>query len=160
MMQLLGILLIVTAAYGIGTAISRSLRLEYRRLVGFEKLLRLIRARIECFNQPLSSIYADFSEEALDECGFSEELKRSGFTEALCRCRDRLGLRRELLALLAEFGASLGKSFSEEQLRHCDRYIALLGEKAAVLEKELPVRQKTVRTLTAAAAVMASILLI
>ncbi len=156
----MGILLISAVAVGFGMIYSYSLRLEYKRLLGFLKLIRLIRARIECFNQPLSEIYADFSEESLDECGFSGELRKSGYSTALCKHKDRLAIRGELLTVLADFGSGLGKSFSEEQIRHCDRYISMIEEKAAGLEKELPVRSKTAHALSAAAAIMIAIILI
>lgn len=60
MIKIVGILLISVAAIGFGMLYSYSLRLEYKRLLGFQKLISLIRTRIECFNQPLSEIYIGF----------------------------------------------------------------------------------------------------
>lgn len=160
MIKIVGILLISVAAIGFGMLYSYSLRLEYKRLLGFQKLISLIRTRIECFNQPLSEIYTDFSEESLDECGFTAELKRSGYVPALCKYKDHLTIRSEILAVLADFGSGLGKSFSEEQIRHCDRYISVIEEKVSELEKELPIKSKTARALSAAAAIMIAIILI
>ncbi len=158
--KILGILLIFTAAVGFGASYSSSLRREYERMLGFLRLARLIRTRIECFNQPLSEIYNDFSDDALDACGFTEELKRSGFVTALCKYKEALGIRGETLTMLYSFGSELGKSFSSDQVKHCDRYIEVISEKAAELEKELPQKTKTARVLSAAAAVMAAIVLI
>ena len=160
MVKTLGIIMIFIAATGFGASYSRALREEYERMLGFCRLARLIRTRIECFNQPLSEIYLDFSDGALDSCGFSEELKKSGFVVALCKCKASLGIRGETLTMLYSFGSELGKSFADEQVKHCDRAVARMSEKAAELEKELPQKAKTAMVLSAAAAVMAAIVLI
>ena len=69
-----------------------SLNREYEKLIGFIRLIRFIGTRIECFSQPLMTVYADFSDPALDSCGFTGALREDGFTTALCRCRDELCL--------------------------------------------------------------------
>ena len=160
MLKYLGILLIAAVTAGYGGLCAYSLKKEALVLNGFLLLARRIRTRIECFRQPLSEIYRDFSHPALDGAGFTEELRESGFTAALCKTKNSLGLREELFALVGEFGNELGKSYSEEQVRHCERYILRMEEALVGLEEELPRRRKTVRALSAAAAVMAVILLI
>ncbi len=159
MIKLIGIAVLLLTAVGFGFTYSHLLDAEYRRVLGFIKLAKLIRVRIECFSQPLSEIYGDFSDEALDSCGFTEDLQKSGFITALCKHKALLGIRGELLSCLSDFGGELGKSFSDEQVRHCERYIALLEEKASEIERELPTRTKMARVLSFSVAVMMAILL-
>lgn len=71
MMRVLGIILICTAAGGSGMLYAASLNREYEKLIGFIRLIRFIGTRIECFSQPLMTVYADFSDPALDSCGFT-----------------------------------------------------------------------------------------
>ena len=90
MMRVLGIILICAAAGGSGMLYAASLNREYEKILGFIRLIRFIGTRIECFSQPLMTVYADFSDPALDSCGFTDALREDGFTPALCRCRDEL----------------------------------------------------------------------
>ena len=158
MIRLLGILIIAasTAAFGISFALS--LRQEYRAFSSLLRLARLIRERIACFRQPLGEIYAEYDDPFLQSCGFLAVLRKEGLLLALQKRGTALGLRRELLSLVTEFGQGLGERFANEQLRHCDRCLARMEEALTSLEKELPARTRLVRTLTVASALLTVIL--
>lgn len=160
MIRLLGIGMIAVSTAVFGISYASSLYHELRVLRAFWHLTERIRSRIECFCQPLSDIYPGFSDPTLEACGFTEELQRSGFTVALCKCKGALGLRPAYFAMLAEYGEGLGKSFAEEQLRHCQKYQKELENAVKHLEEELPTRAKLIRTLSLAVAAMAVILLL
>ncbi len=160
MIKLVGCIFILMAAGGFGLLYAGSLKEERERLRGFYRLACLIRTRIECFNQPLSEIYCDFSDEALDPIGFTEFMREKGFDQALCLTKGRLGLRDELYSLVLEFGKELGKSYSSDQLRHCERYISLFENKLKELDSELPSRAKLVGVISCAAAVLTVIILV
>lgn len=160
MLKIAGIFIIFAVSAGMGVIYSNALKEEYGRTVGFIKLIRFIKIRIECFNQPLSEIYSDFSEKALEECGFISEMRRSGYLSALYKMKNTLSLRDDIFILLTEFGSELGKSMTEEQIRLCERYIYLADEKAKEIEKEVPTKTKLVRALSVAAAAMWVIMLI
>ena len=57
MIRMIGILLVIGGPVGAGLLYAAALKAEIRRFEGFLKLARLIRSRIECFRQPLASIY-------------------------------------------------------------------------------------------------------
>lgn len=160
MMRVLGIILICAAAGGSGMLYAASLNREYEKLLGFIRLIRFIGTRIECFSQPLMTVYADFSDPALDSCGFTGALREDGFTTALCRCRDELCLDDAVFGILSEFGDGLGKSFSDDQVKHCARYADMLSKRASELEKTLPGRKKTAVAVSASLAVMAAVILL
>jgi len=160
MIRLCGIGMIAAASVAFGLSYSASLRHELLLLRAFLRLIERIRARIECFCEPLDDIYRGFSDPTLDACHFTEELCRSGFTVALCKCKGTLGLSAEHFALLAECGEGLGTSFSEEQVRHCERYGRELAAAIGRQEELLPTRLRLARTLSMAVAAMTVILLL
>ena len=160
MIRLCGIGMIAAASVAFGLCYTASLRHELLVLRAFLRLLERIRTRIECFCEPLGDIYRGFSDDILDGCHFTEELCRSGFTVALCKGKGALGLSAEHFSLLAECGEGLGKSFSEEQVRHCERYQKELTVAIRRLEERLPTQARLARTLSVAIAAMTVILLI
>lgn len=160
MIRLMGILLIIGGTVGAGFLYAAAVKEEMRRFEGFLKLARLIRSRIECFRQPLASIYADFEDEALEACHFCEALRQGDFLLALSKTKDDLGLRPALIDLLADFGGELGKSHAEDQLRHCDRCIGQMEETLAVLRAESADKIRLSRALSLALAAMVTILLL
>ena len=160
MMRIIGIIMICAAAGGSGVLYAAALNEEYRKMLGFVRLIRFIGTRIECFSQPLMTVYADFSDPALDVCGFTAVLKEDGFTPALCRLRNELCLDEAVFVMLTEFGDGLGKSFSDDQVKHCARYADMLSERTAELEKSLPGRKKTALAVSVSLAVMAAVILL
>lgn len=160
MIRLLGGALIAVSAAAFGFSFSLSLKEEYRTFEALLRLGRQLRERIACFRQPLSEIYAEYDDPILERCGFLAEVRKVGFLPALHKKETALGVRRELLLLLYDFGQGLGERFAEEQLRHCDRCLSRMEEALLSLEKELPVRTRLIKTLTVTSAAMVLILLL
>ncbi len=160
MLKMLGIVIILAASAGAGIIYSNALREEFRKTAGFVKLIRFIKVRIECFNQPLTEIYRDFSEKSLEDCGFISEMRSSGYISALYKLKNILALKDDVFVLLSDFGSELGKSMSEDQIRLCERYIHMIDEKVKETEKEMPTKIKLAGALSAAAAAMWIIMLI
>lgn len=160
MIRMIGILLVIGGTVGAGLLYATALKAEIRRFEGFLKLARLIRSRIECFRQPLASIYGDFEDEALEDCGFAKALRQGDFLLALAKTKDTLGLRPALIDLLSEFGSELGKSHAEDQLRHCDRCIGQMTDALAALRAESADRIRLSHALSLALAAMVTILLL
>ena len=158
MIRFCGMALTALSTLLFGALYCTHLQSECRQLEGFLRLARLIRTRIECFHQPLSRIYADFSDPTLDAIGFPDALRQNGLFAALIQSKDRLGLSEESFSLLGEFAAGLGKSPVDDQVRHCS--IRALEERCETLRRELPAKLRLARTLSAAAAAMTVILLL
>lgn len=159
MIRFFGALLIVLASFGLGTLYSLLLKKECRVIAGFISLFRLIRARIECFDQPLYEIYRDFESPELSASGFISELRENGFIPALEKCRPSLSISDSAYSVLSEAGSELGKSSSSEQIRHCDRYIRILEDISSELCSELPRRSKAAKSLSCALGIMTAIIL-
>lgn len=160
MMAWSGVLLIVGSILCGGFCYASAIKQEVRRMEGLLHLARQIRTRIAYFRQPLSAIYADFSDEALDRCGFTEALRKGDFMLALLEKKDALGLRPALIDLAIEFAGELGKSGTEDQTRHCDRCIAEMEKALSALKAEGPDRIRLIRALSLCFAAMAALLLI
>jgi hypothetical protein len=158
--ETIGILFVTLGILGGGLSYAVSVKEEVHRAEGFLRLARLIRSRIACFRQPLVSIYADFSDEALDKCGFTEELRRGEFLLAVAKKKDVLGLRPAFMTLLTDFGQTLGKSGAEDQLRHCDRCIAEMEAMLSAMKSTCPERLRLARALSLCFAAMAALLLL
>ena len=160
MIRLIGLGLIAAAAAGYGMLAARSVKRELRLFEGFYALAGHLRLRIACFNQPLSEIYRDFTDEALEEAGFLG-LLRAGipFPEALLKRREALGLRPELFSLLFSFGQGLGVSYQAEQVRHCEAFLGEGEARLSALRAEARGRIRLVRGLSAAAAALTILLL-
>ena len=159
-MKLIGIAIIFICSAAAGFGYTAMLKQRQKYLDGLIKLVRFIRVQIECFSSPLDIIYADFTDEVLDKCGFTEILKNSGLSTALEQKKETLALTDDTFELLSNFSSELGKSFSDEQVKHCDRYISVLEETASEYAKELPKKCKTVKTLSLSVGAMAALLLI
>ncbi len=160
MMTAAGILLVTLGIAGAGFLYASSMKEELRRAEGLLRLARMIRSRIECFRQPLSAIYADFDDEALNGTAFFDALRAGSFEQALAKGGDSLGLRASFLDLLYEFGRELGRSGAEEQVRHCDRCIGRMEEALTALRAEYPIKARLSRALSLCFAAMAALLLL
>ena len=144
-------------------AVREMSRQNSRRLAeceGFLDLLRLIRARISNFSEPLDAIYSDFSNPALDALGFTAALSRDGFAAALDECRERSALDRETMTLLCAFARELGMNYRTEQLASCDRYIAELEGRREYSRTESARKTKLACSLTVTFGLMLIIVLV
>ena len=159
MIRFLGLLLVAASTLGSGAVYAAALAAELRQWEGFLKLARHIRTRIEGFHQPLDGIYASFRDDTLEACGFLPLLRRQGLAEALTSCRSRLTLRPALIALLTDFSEPLGKSHTDDQLRHCDRCLVGMEEALQTLRREHPEKLRLARTLSLSLAAMVTLLL-
>ena len=154
----IGTVLTCLCIIGLGRSYSLHIKKEIANLRALILLIERIRARIECFRQPLCDIYDGFSNDDLDRIGFTDDLKANGLSFALIKHRGALGLRNDTFLLLNEFALSLGKSYASEQVRICLDVKESLSDRLSQLERELPSKSRLSLTLSAAAAAMTAIL--
>lgn len=114
-----------------------------RRLYHTEAALELIgrvRASIDCFLTPVNDIFAGFSNEPLEECGFLDVLREKGLTAAALS--GTASFPEQVTELLVSFSTSLGEGYKEEQLKLCDFYGDAILK---VLESERSEYEKDIR---------------
>ncbi len=158
MISIVGTVITCLSLIGFGYSYSMALRNERQNLRGIISLIDRIRTRIECFRQPLTDIYEDFSDEGLDSIGFTSDLKESGLTFALMKNKSALALGNDAFALVSDYSRSLGKSYAEDQIRLCIDCKEKLERCLEKIEGDLPQRTRLSLTLSAATAAMIAIL--
>ncbi len=120
-------------------------------------LLRYIRAQLAGFNMPYDEIFRRCRLE-FDRGCFDGRLREHGLKDALREAGKSIFPDRELFEILSEFADGLGRSGSEEQLRHCDFYLARLEERISLMEKALSGQVKTCASVSFAGAALLLIL--
>ncbi len=158
MIKAAGLAVVFSALICGGFSIGIECRNICRRIEGLCRLVGFIRSRIECYNEPLSEIYSEFEDEALEACGFLEKLRSDGFSAAVEQCGDSFS-DDELLRSLYDFSSRLGKSLSPEQLQNCDAALEYLNMCLKREREKLPQKIKLIKAVSAASAVMTVIVL-
>lgn len=155
--KFIGIALILCCGVLSGLAFAAFERRRCRQAEGFVLLLRHIRLQIDCFSIPVAQILAACDKRIMIDCGV-EATKLTDFG-ALLR-ETRLYVPEEMCRLLADFGAQLGSSYREEQLRCCDYFLERLIPCCDLLRAELPRRERMALILPMAIAAMLVLLLL
>lgn len=155
--KLIGIALILCCGVLGGLAFAAFERRRYRQAEGFVALLRHIRLQIDCFSLPVERILAVCDHRILVDCG-TEATKLPDFNAVLHGTR--LYVPEEMCRLLADFGAQLGGTYREEQLRCCDYFLERLIPCCDALRAELPKRERMALILPMAIAAMLVLLLL
>lgn len=124
-LKLLGsIMLIVFSVYFGFTEIKR-MRLRINTLASLGSLLSRIKRRIECFCEPLASIYASFDDELLYELGFIGALRHSGLAAAV-NTLDSLTETEKRTML--EFEKKLSEYYPDEAVKLCDAVLKSISD--------------------------------
>ena len=155
--KFIGIVLILCCGVLAGLAFAAFERRRCRQAEGFLSLLRHIRLQIDCFSIPVEQILAVCDTRILSDCG-TEATKLPDFNALLKGAR--LYVPEEMCRLLADFGAQLGSSYREEQLRCCDYFLERLIPCCDRLRAELPKRERMALILPMAISAMLVLLLL
>ena len=140
----------------IGTGLAAFERRRVAQAEGFLLLLRYIRLQIDCFSMPVARILSECDRDLLLACGVEHPPK--DFKTLLGGTK--LFLREDVCRLLEDFGACLGGSYREEQLRCCDYYLTRLCPYCDKLRAELQGRERMALFLPPALSVALILLLI
>ena len=155
--RLIGIAVILICGVGVGLGLAAFERKRARQAEGFLALVRYIRVQIDCFSLPLGRILSGCDGKLLYECGVESD-RLPDFLTLLKRTK--LYIPEEMCRLLRDFGAQLGSSYREEQLRSCDYFLERLIPCCDRLRCELPRREKLMLLLPVALAAMLVLLLL
>ena len=153
-----GAALLVAASVGFGVSGVRTERRRRRELDACLALLRHIRENIGTLARPLPEIWDRFEDPVFRESGFLTVLRREGLSAALEAAPPMLGEGER--ALLAEFAASLGRGYREEQVALCRYTEEKLGDAAEALARSAADRERLWRSLPVLAALSAVLLML
>ncbi len=154
----IGAVLLLAASVGFGLWMIGEEKRKIRELDALLRLVRHIRENIGSLRRPLPRIFSSFPDPALEENGFLPLLRERGFRAAVEETpwRQEEGVR----LALADFAASLGRGYAEEELSLCRYTEAKLADALAALEKAAPEREKLWRSIPALLALSVVLLLL
>lgn len=150
-----GTLLLLLCGLATGTLFLSLERRRCRQAEGFLRLIRHIRAQIDCFALPIGEILSGCDETLCRDCGFPHTV--SDFPSLLAACE--FCVPQEICELLAAFAARLGNGYRAEQLRCCDDCIERLAPCCEQLHTTLAAREKTAMILPLSLAACLALLL-
>lgn len=162
-MRIAGAVVIVCMCYYIGYSLSKAEEKAFLQLSGLIRLLDFMLQRITYSRENLGSVFADFSDGALEQCGFLPTLNNTmgesydklwkKATDTLCVAE---GIKKELLI----FGAQLGKTDFATQKERAEMCRNILAARKSELEPGLEKRRKSIRALGGLVGAMIAIILL
>lgn len=161
LLKTFGVILLLSGSLYLCFCFTQFERRRLQQCEGLLLLLRHIKAQISCFHMPLGRIYATFSSEELERCGFLEALRQTeDISKALDSAKGEMWLSGEEMTLLRAFSGEVGASYVEEQIACCDYYIGQLEQAYAERKTALPARRKLYRSLFITGGLMLVIILL
>ena len=155
--KLIGVTLVVVggaaSAYVMNTRVTSSL-LQAEAMISF---LRYVKLRVDCYAMPIDRILADCDKSIYERIGYADAKKPEDLSCLASRC---ISLNREIKAIMEKFALEFGKSYREDQVKLCDRYIDELTTLRSDISARLPMRKKLNSTLCISGAMAIVILLI
>lgn len=159
MMRLLGALCLLVGAVGLYRLLALRARRRAGIYAGILRLLQYISVEISCFCTAREALFSSFQDEILEKNGFLPALRASGCIPDAIRASE-VNIAEADLALLAEFDASLGGSFHEEQLEICAYYVERWREQEGAVRASLPSEIRLTRTVTLSGGMLLFLLLL
>ncbi len=159
-MKLFAAAVIVAAGYLLGGAAAETRRRAYLQARGVLRLLYSLRTGIDYTRADLFSVFAQFSDPALEECGFLGELMQDvDAGRGWERACGRLSPQTPMLAEIRSLGAGLGMSDAETQIALLSKLASRLEESVEETRRELSAKASSYRLLGALAGCMAAVII-
>lgn len=142
-MKYIGIFLIISAFFGIGSDYSSRKKRGLAECEGFLALVKHIRLKISCYLCPTDKLLSDFECDALSKCGFIPlVLSGVSMADAFIKCHKRLMIGKEEKRIISSLFASLGEGYLADALKELDGACAALEERTALMRESV---EKSVR---------------
>ena len=154
--RLVGALLLGVSGVSGAYWLNRSSSAVLAQMEQWQTLLRYVKLQVDCFSLPASTILSRCDPALLRACGYERPGAPKSFEELLSGCYIRDAKAGEILR---GFAAEFGKSYREEQLRGCEYYLTLLGQRRDAVAAQLPGKKKLNATLCVSGALAVVILL-
>ena len=121
------------------------------------RFIRYVRNQVDFYALPASEILKNCDEELFLGCGLYNVPKELSFETLASECNI---YDKECERIARDFFCGFGRCYREEQVRECERCIAMLEERRSVLFEQLPKKKKVNNTVCIASALCVGILLI
>lgn len=149
-MSLAGALILISSAYFLGRVIAVREGEVLKALDSVINMLRFVYRRMETENTPLYLLFEKYKDGYLEDTGFLPILRSHGnlasrfWSEAV----DKLSLTSEAKTELLHFGETLGALDLESQLKRINACMDFLGQERERLRVSVPLKQKSIKTVS------------
>lgn len=167
-MKLLGAFLCFAVSFALGIAAGKSERARTEECTAFLELFSYIQNQIGYFFAPTKLIYKNIQSDVLARVGFldalaaheNDEVYFDVWSSALTACKEKLHLTETQFEIVQAFGACIGKSNEELQLKSLDYYTKAMAAETEKQRSEMKKNIKVYRTLGFAVGAAAVILVL
>lgn len=161
-MNWLGAVLLVGAAYFLGVRLSDAERDRLKTVDSVIAFLTYMRRKMVYERTPLYDIFSRFSDPYLEKLGFLPCLRtrRSGLGELWGNALAFVDVDPRISGELGYFGESLGGLPLDEQIKRLDSCLEELKNESDMLQKQLPSKQKSIKTVCLLFGLMTAIILL
>ncbi|MDD4165041.1 MAG: stage III sporulation protein AB [Eubacteriales bacterium] len=162
-MKIIGAITIVVCSYYIGFLISVSEQKAFSQLTGLIRLLDFLLQRITYSRENLGSIFADFKDDALLECGFLSVLNNTmgeTYDTLWKKAAETLCVSPHIKKELILFGIQLGKTDFITQKERTEMCRSILITEKQASQPGLDKRKRSIRALGGLAGALIAIILL
>ncbi len=161
-MKWIGAFILVSVSFFFGQTLSNQ---EGKKLVAICSLLDFfgyLKRRINSERKPLFQIISEYEDKYLENIGFLKEIRENprGISQRFQRAIGYLPLTDETNRELSRFGKELGILGFKEQINRIDGIIDFLETEKEKLSKDLPSKQKSIKTICLLFGLLVSIVLL
>lgn len=172
MLKMIGILLVLTGAAGIGASMNRGFRQHYRQLMRLKELLLLIGNELRCLRMPLPQAIRRIAgrvEEPFRDTLLQMSEQLSGYEEAdpekvwrsiLQKNRGKYLFNEEEFQIFLDAGAVFGQENGYMQGEEVDLYVEQIGFRVVHTRSELETKQRLCRYLCGAGGLFLILILV
>jgi len=162
-MRIAGAVIIVCMCYYIGYTLSKTEQKAFLQLSGLIRLLDFMLQRITYSRESLGSVFADFSDISLEQCGFLPTLNNTmgeSYDSLWNKATETLCVSESIKKELHIFGSQLGKTDFLTQKERAEMCRNILVARKNEQEPELEKRRKSIRALGGLIGAMIAIILL
>lgn len=161
-MKWLGAIILVAVSYLCGSVSANAHGEELKAIESVIKLLLYMKRRLYTERSELFDIFNGYNDDYLVSLGFLPQLCscRGSFTENWISASEKLPMNADAKNELEIFGESLGKLNLDEQLKRLEVCINALETSKQNIEKVLPQKQKTTKTIWLLSGLLIAIILL
>ena len=157
----IGALMVVLASFFVGSLLASE---EKKRLTCVDSLLSLfkyMKRRMSAERKPLFAIFCEFKDDYLESIDFLESMRSNRNSKTAWQSAiEKLYIDEETERELTLLGNELGELTLYEELMRLENCISFLEEKKKILQKTLPPKQKSVKTVCLLSGVLLAIIML
>jgi len=133
MIKYTGMILIAVSCTAGGFLFSGNIKSRLKQIEGFIRFFDYIIKYIDIYKYPVEKIFAAYSDDVLENCGFLDKLAKNGRVNGLymnpweisldeCKNEGLIFFKDEEFDIIKGFGSKLGTGRADEQLYHMNLY--------------------------------------